>query len=296
MTTAYLASEGYESQLERELEGIVCRYGRLFVTDRELQRTFWAQNIWLTPTIAHFSSISEAAHLLRAIQRDWALYSYTEHRRAKLIEGKLPSLSSRPLPFPPPLSFKAMGSWTLVSRHEILYSAKCSSPFQNGVPQFEANLEPPSRAYMKLWEGLAVMGRTPVSGERCLEIGASPGGWTWALAKLGVDLLSVDRSALAPSVSSLPNVTFKEANGFSMVPELVGKVDWIFSDVACYPAKLLDWVHLWLESGSCKNYFCTLKFQGVDNYAIAERFASLAGSRVQHLPSNKHELTWMASF
>ena len=78
-----------------------------------------------------------------------------------------------------------------------------------------------------------------------------------------------------------------------MTPETVGPVDWIFSDVACYPEKLLEWVNHWLESGLCKNYICTLKFQGDTSYDIAKQFLAIPGSQLHHLIHNKHELTWM---
>lgn len=294
MGAAYLAPEGFEKQLAGELEGVVQRYGRLFLTNRPLQQAFWAQNIWYEPFTAHFESISEAASLLKNIQRNWALYPYAEHRRAALIKEKLPHISGKPVPFPSKIPNSPLGSWMLLDKNTLLASARCSSHFANGEIVFEECREgPPSRAYLKLWEALVLTGNMPGPNDKCLEIGASPGGWTWVLAKLGADVLCVDRAKLAPEVDSMPGVHFKMGNAFAMTPSATGAVDWIFSDVACYPEKLLEWVKLWVQSGMCKNFVCTLKFQGDSSYNIAREFIAIPGSRIMHLGYNKHELTWI---
>lgn len=292
-SVAYLAPEGYEEELSQEIQGITARYDRLFLTDRPIQKTFWAQNIWFNPFVAQFNSISEAAKILKNIQRNWSFYPFTEFRRAALIQEQLPYLSKKPLPFPTPLPTLPLGSWTLLDKNTLLASPHCSSPFPNGQILFEECKEgPPSRAYLKLWEALTLMGVYPKQGEKCLEIGASPGGWTWVLAQLGAEVTCIDRSELAPHITALPNVHFTAGNAFNMTPANTGPVDWIFSDVACYPEKLLDWVNLWLESGLCKHFVCTLKFQTGYNPAIVDQFAKIPGSKILHLSHNKHELTW----
>lgn len=294
MGTAYLAAKGYEEQLLGEIEGVVQQYDRLYITDRKTQPSYWAQNIWLNPQIAPFESISEAATLLKNIQRNWSLYPYVEHRRAALITEKLPYISHKPLKFPTATPQNPMGSWTLLDKNTLLYSAACSSVYPNGEILFDEQKEgPPSRAYLKLWEALTLAGKLPGPSDQCLEIGASPGGWSWVLAQLGTNVICVDKAPLEPAIAAMPGVRFQAGNAFAMTPEKVGKLDWIFSDVACYPEKLLEWVHLWLESGQCKNFVCTLKFQGDDGYAAAKEFAKIPGGRVLHLGYNKHELTWI---
>lgn len=294
LSTAYLAAEGYEKQLCQEIDGIVEQYGRLFLTNRAPQQTYWAQNIWYEPTIDRFESISEAATLLKNKQRNWALYPHVEHRRAALIKDKLPYLSNRQVIFPTTVPEAPLGSWTLLDKNTLLASARCSSFYANGQILFEEQKEgPPSRAYLKLWEALTLSGKRPGPGEKCLEIGASPGGWTWVLAQLGAEVLCVDKAPLAPEIDAMAGVHFKMGNAFAITPKEIGHVDWIFSDVACYPDKLFDWVTLWLESGKCNNFVCTLKFQGDVSYEAAYLFAKIPGSRVLHLSHNKHELTWI---
>jgi hypothetical protein len=73
----------------------------------------------------------------------------------------------------------------------------------------------------------------------------------------------------------------------------VGPVDWLFSDVVCYPARLLALVERWLATGTCRNFVCTVKFQGPTDHETARRFAAIPGSLLRHLFHNKHELTWI---
>ena len=70
-------------------------------------------------------------------------------------------------------------------------------------------------------------------------------------------------------------------------------MDWLFSDVICYPARLLALVERWLAAGLVRNFVCTLKFQGETDMATAQRFAAIPGGHLIHLHHNKHELTWI---
>ena len=94
---------------------------------------------------------------------------------------------------------------------------------------------PPSRAYLKLWEALTILGRRPGPGARAVDLGSSPGGWTWALERLGARVLSVDKAPLDPRVASLSRVKLLQKSAFSVDPASAGKVDWVVSDIVAYP-------------------------------------------------------------
>ena len=140
----------------------------------------WAANVWRDPAQIPISSIADAARKLRAIQRNWAIYSFRHHRRAALIAEKLPKVSAKPLAFGAPAPSAPLGSWTLIAPDMMLASASCSSPFPNGEPRFVEDRTAPSRAYLKLWELFTLVGERPQPGELCVDLGSSPGGWTWA--------------------------------------------------------------------------------------------------------------------
>jgi len=293
-TTGYLAAPGFVAQLVGELRGVREVHDHLVLTDGPPQESSWAENIWYDPQIIQVASIGDAAKALKSIQRNWWPYAWQLHRRHALIQEKLPHVGAKPLRFPelPPVA--PLGSFTLLGPTTLLASPVCRSPFPNGVPTFAEDTNgPPSRAYLKLWEALTLLKRWPTPGERCLDLGASPGGWTWVLAKLGASVVAYDRAELAPNVAAMKGVSAVKGDAFAATPDKVGQVDWLCSDVICYPEKLRDFVHLWLDSGKCKNFVCTLKFQGDSHYGVIKDMRKIPGSTVLHLHHNKHEVTWM---
>ncbi len=293
VATAYLAAEGFERDLELELGDVVARHGRLLLAPGPPREAAWAQNVWLEPVRVPIASIKDAANTLRAVQRNWMLYSHTEHRRAALIESALPVVRPKPIAPFSELPSAPLGSWTLLDRDTLLYSARCSSPFPHGEVRFLEDKEgPPSRAYLKLWETFTRTGRWPQPGERCLDLGSAPGGWTWVLAELGADVVSVDKAPLDPRVEARPNVEHLRESAFGLDPRALGQVDWLFSDVICYPPRLLALVERWMAAGASTRFVCTIKFQGETDHETARRFAAIEGSRLVHLSHNRHELTW----
>ena len=297
MTTAYLAADGFEAQLREELarRGAAIRevHGRLLVSDGQPVAAGWAANVWNGCVELPVASIGTAAKSLRDIQRNWAMYAPLHHRRAALIREKLPHVSAKPVVFPAVAPTAPLGSWTLLAPDRMLAAARCTSPFANGeVELVEDKAGPPSRAYLKLWEALVRLRRWPQPGERCLDLGASPGGWTWVLAKLGAEVIAIDKAPLDPKVAAMPGVAWRGESAFALDPASVGPIDWLFSDVICYPARLLKLVGRWRATGQVRNFVCTIKFQGETDHETAEAFAAIPGASVLHLHNNKHELTF----
>lgn len=293
--SAYLAPDGFTDDLVAELGSRVRDvYDRLVIADGAPAHAVWAENIWRNPQFIEIESIGDAAKKLRAIQRSWANYAFDFHRRSRLITEKLPHISGKPLVFGKPLPTSPLGSWTLIDDNLMLAASDCSSPVPNGAFIFEENKEePPNRAYLKLWESLTRLPRMPQAGETCLDLGACPGGWTWVLQKLGATVISVDKAPLAQHIAALPNVKYMEQSAFALKPADIGQVDWLFSDIICYPERLLRLVSEWKASGLVKNFVCTIKFQGEMDFKTTESFLEIAGSTAFHLYNNKHEITWV---
>ena len=279
------------------IEGIFSSSNPEEIAPQELP--YWARTTFLKPFILHFDSIGEAASALKEIQRNWAPYQYQNFRRAALIQDKLPYINLKVRKFPVEIPKSPIGVYTLIDDKTILASALTSSYIPAGRIEFvEDHENPPSRAYLKIQESLTMArllfdAELPGPKSRCFEAGACPGGWTWVLVNLGSQVYAVDRAELAPSLMGNPLVTFQAHDAFTLKPEDIGKCDWVFSDVICYPERLLEWVKVWLDSGLTKNMICTIKMQGEIDYEVVKQFAAIPDSRVVHLNYNKHELTWI---
>jgi 23S rRNA (cytidine2498-2'-O)-methyltransferase len=293
--SAYLAAEGFEDQLTEELDRRGVRisdwHGRLALSPDPPVRAAWALDIWTAPREIEVPTVKTAADALRGIQRNWGAYAADHHRRMALIGERLPPVKARPLVFPAAAPGSHLGAWTLLAPDRLLASPVKSSPFVNGECHFvEDHIGPPSRAYLKLWEALVRFGRWPIAGEQCLDLGASPGGWTWVLATLGADVTAVDKAPLDAAVAAMPGVSERRDSAFGMPPE---PVDWLFSDIIAYPDRLLTLVNRWIDAGAARYIVCTIKFQGPTDHDAAEAFAAIPGAQVVHLFHNKHELTFL---
>ena len=291
---AYLAPEGLEAVLEEELRragvSLAAWHGRLALSPDPPRPSLWALDVWTSPREIAAVSVKTAADGLRAIQRNWSLYAIAQHRRSALITARLPPVKARSLIFPETAPTAHLGAWTLLTPDRMLASPTKTSAFVNGECHFEEDrVGPPSRAYLKFWEACTHLGHWPKPGETCIDLGAAPGGWTWAMAQLGADVIALDKADLDPRVAAMPGVTQRRGSAFALEPE---KVDWLFSDVIAYPDRLLALVRRWIEAGAPRHIVCTIKFQGPTDHDVADAFAAIPGGRVMHLFHNKHELTF----
>ena len=290
---AYLAAEGYETPLAEELarRGVAVDtwHGRLALSPDLPVHAAWALDTWTDPRVFEVSSVGAAADMLRSIQRNWGAYPAAHFRRMALITERLPPVKARPLVFPEAAPTAHLGGWTLLAPHRLLASPGKTSPFVNGECRFVEDRDgPPNRAYLKLWEACARLGVWPCPGQICMDLGAAPGGWTWALAGLGARVIAVDKAPLDPRIAAMPGVTARRESAFAIAP---APVDWLFSDIVAYPERLLTLLQRWIAAEAAQRIVCTVKFQGQTDHAAAEALAALPGVRLMHLLHNKHELT-----
>ena len=299
--TFVVAPEGLEAETQAELGPSAARVrdgGRLFRAPAATREVAWSSNVWLDPVRIRFETSQDAAKALRSIGPRWSLLRLgvdrSENRTAESIAKLTGSPKNAPIAFPTKLSSDALGAFAVVGPGEIFASARCASPFADGAPTFvEDRRGPPSRAYLKLWEAWTRLGRWPGWGERCIDLGSSPGGWTWAMQRLDAWVLSVDKAPLDPRIARLPRVECRRASAFSLDPTSVGRLDWIVSDVICYPARILSTIDRWIDAHPAASFVVTIKFQGETDVTPVRSFVERRGGTLVHLLHNKHELTWM---
>ncbi len=296
--TGYLAPLDFELDLKKELTllgiAILETHGRLFLCEGEAQDVVFAQDTWHDVEKVEYSSISNAAEALRTRAGRWSHYSINNHRRAELVLDKIPSVKIKRYNFLDPIPQTSIGVFSLLSESQMLVSPKTNCPLPFGEIQFnEDKINPPSRAYLKLWELFTLYNIRPLAGQRVIDVGSCPGGWTWVLQTVGCHVVSVDKAPLDPKIAALPNIEFLKESAFGLRPQHIGKLDWFFSDIICYPDKLLELVTRFRDSGLVDNFACTIKFQAPTDFETMFKLKAIPGSRIVHLSCNKHEVTWI---
>lgn len=288
----HIAPPGLEGVVAEEIAQPLAWRGRLFVAEPQARPVYFAQVSWPEARVLPIASVKDGVRQLRAIQRNWWLFRTGHDRRAKTIAGHLPAVKAPPLAFGEVAPTAPLGGWSLVAPDTILAGAATTSPFPSGEAQLaEDKAGPPNRAYLKLVEALALLGRWPAPGETALDLGASPGGWSWVLAQAGARVWAVDKAPLDAGVARLPGVVSRQDSAFALDPRSEGPVDWLVADIACYPRRLLGLVESWLAAGAARTIVATVKFQGATDHAAVDALAALPGAELRHLWHNKHELT-----
>ncbi len=251
----------------------------------------WADCVWNDVQALEVESIADAQKKLRSISKSWKYFGDHLFRRGALIAEKLGSPKSGEVIFPSIMDGRDLPAFTMAASNLIYYSTRINRPTADGsIPFVENRSVPPSRAYLKLWEALTVMGDWPQLGEQAIDLGAAPGSWSWVISELKANVLSIDRAPLDPKILKSKFVQSQQGDAFSVKPVAM---DWVFSDVICFPEKLYEYVLTWIDSGLCEKFVCNVKFTGEVDPAVVDKFRKLPNSRVMHLLNAKKEITWM---
>jgi 23S rRNA (cytidine2498-2'-O)-methyltransferase len=166
-------------------------------------------------------------------------------------------------------------------------------PFPRGEVPVAVDKAAPSRAFAKLVESEERLGRRIGSGESCVDLGASPGSWTYVPAMRGARVIAVDRSPLRDDLMRNPRVEFVQGDAFRFVPSAT--VDWLLCDVIAAPDRSIDLVLEWVRERRCRGFVVTIKFKGDGEYAVLDRLKRelpplTARFHLLHLCANKNEV------
>ena len=110
-------------------------------------------------------------------------------------------------------------------------------PFSGGAPKIILPAEAPSRAYLKLEEGI-LFGHLPVkAGDVAVEIGSAPGGASYALLHRGLKVIGIDPAEMDKRLLKHPAFTHI-ARPVASVPreDLPPRVDWLLLDMNVAPS------------------------------------------------------------
>jgi len=156
--------------------------------------------------------------------------------------------------------------------------AATGSPWPMGIPRLHLPRGAPSRSTLKLAEAFVTFlgddeAHRVRAGQRAVDLGAAPGGWTWQLAQRGLRVVAVDNGALKGAVAEDPRVTHVRADGLTFRPRK--PVDWVTCDIVESPARIAALMGRWIAEGHARQAIFNLKLPMKKRYDEVERCRGL---------------------
>jgi 23S rRNA (cytidine2498-2'-O)-methyltransferase len=162
----------------------------------------------------------------------------------------------------------------------------------------------PSRSTLKLAEALlefigpGSLDRHLAPGMSAVDLGASPGGWTWQLAKRSVSVVAVDNGPIDERLLATGLVKHRREDGLTFAPPK--PVDWMVCDIVESPSRVAAVAARWIAEGRCRESIVNLKLPMKRRWEEVERCrgiidAALGGRgyylRIKHLYHDREEVT-----
>jgi 23S rRNA (cytidine2498-2'-O)-methyltransferase len=167
----------------------------------------------------------------------------------------------------------------LVEPHEWwLGRHRAASPetrWPGGVPPIALPPRTISRAYLKIVEALEWSELPVTAGDRCVEIGSSPGGSCLALLERGVLVTGIDPGEMDTEVLAHPNFTHVRARAKDVKRSVFRDCRWLVMDANVAPSYTLDTLDGVLTQGGARPEGLVLTLKLTDP-ALAEKLPAIA--------------------
>ena len=143
--------------------------------------------------------------------------------------------------------------------HVGLSSVDNSSRWPMGIARLRMPSGSPSRSTLKLAEAFMEMvgTRSFEPGTTAVDLGASPGGWTWQLVQRGFMVTAVDNGPMDAALLDSGQVRHRRDDGFHYRPP--EPVAWMVCDMVESPSRIAHLVSRWLAEGWCRESVFNLK-------------------------------------
>ena len=167
-------------------------------------------------------------------------------------------------------------------------------PFAAGDIPHAEDKAAPSRAFAKVIEAELRLGQYIERGQTCVDLGASPGSWSYVAIQRGAHVTAIDRSPLRDDLMRNARLKFVQADAFKFKPD--APVDWLICDIIAAPQRSIDLLLEWLREKQMRRFIVTLKFKGTDEYHLLDQLKAEAPQmcsdfRLTRLCANKNEVT-----
>jgi len=158
-----------------------------------------------------------------------------------------------------------------------------------------------SRGYLKMHEALLWSDLPLRPGQRCVEIGSSPGGSSQALLQRGVSVVGIDPAEMHPTLLDHPQFTHVRARAKEVKRSLFSGCDWLTVDINLPPKYTLDTVQGILQAPGVrlKGVLMTLKLgdwelaKNIPEYLKRARSWGIGKVSARQLQHNRQEICVM---
>ncbi len=179
-----------------------------------------------------------------------------------------------------------------------------SSAWPMGIARVRMPSGAPSRSTLKLAEALLEFlddqdrARRMAPGTTAVDLGASPGGWTWQLVQRGMMVTAVDNGAMDQGLLDSGQVKHRRDDGFHFRPP--EPVDWMVCDMVESPSRIARLAARWTAEGWCRESIFNLKLPMKKRWEEVERCRALIDEalggrgyylRIKHLSHDREEVT-----
>ncbi|MFH1970356.1 MAG: SAM-dependent methyltransferase [Verrucomicrobiota bacterium] len=187
----------------------------------------------------------------------------------------------------------------------VMPSHRLSDARPGGVHRMRFDAKAPSRSYLKIEEVFERMGAAPAPGQRVVDLGAAPGGWSYAFLKRGCRVLAVDNGPL--KLKSLGNaggsLTHLRENGIPFMPPPAWlPLDWMVSDMLIPPGQTLGMIRKWMEHGWMRRFVFNVKLPQQHPYPALKPIETFLHSQsgikfhIRQLYHDRREVTVYGKF
>lgn len=189
-------------------------------------------------------------------------------------------------------------------RGAAMPAARLSDTHPGGVHRKAFDPAAPSRSYLKLEEAFDTLGCAPLRGASVVDLGAAPGGWSYACLKRGCGVTAVDNGPLRIHEPDRfgGKLTHLRADGltFRPAPRDV-PVDWLVSDMLVTAGKDIGMLRPWFTGRWMRRFVVNIKLPQTHAYRaiipVEDYLATVPDIRfaIRHLYHDRREVTLMGS-
>ncbi|WP_111979489.1 23S rRNA (cytidine(2498)-2'-O)-methyltransferase RlmM [Algibacillus agarilyticus] len=163
-----------------------------------------------------------------------------------------------------------------------------SSAHHLGIHRLKASKNAPSRSSLKLEEAFLYFVPPEeretrlASSMQSVDLGASPGGWTYQLVQLGMFVAAVDNGAMDTRLMDTGQVKHFQEDGFAFKPRKKN-VHWLVCDMVEKPTKVARLMANWLINGDCQEAIFNLKLPMKQRYqSVKDSFQTIEEKLSDH--------------